>query len=48
LALQTQQWTDQTPRPWTQLLPRRLDFRTLTQADFDAIAQELSERLDRP
>jgi len=27
-----------------QYLPRRLDFRTLTQADFDAIAQELNER----
>jgi IS30 family transposase len=25
-------------------LPRRLDFRTLTQADLDAIAQELNER----
>ncbi len=24
--------------------PRRLDFRTLTQADFDAIARELDER----
>ena len=24
-------------------LPRRVDFRTLTQADFDAIAQELNE-----
>jgi transposase, IS30 family len=24
--------------------PRRLDFRTLNQADFDAIAQELNER----
>ena len=31
-----------------QYLPRRLDFRTLTQADLDAIAQELNERLDRP
>jgi IS30 family transposase len=27
-----------------QYLPRRLDFRTLTQADFDAIAHELNER----
>jgi IS30 family transposase len=27
-----------------QYLPRRLDFRTLTQADFDAIAAELNER----
>jgi len=27
-----------------QYLPRRLDFRTLTQADFDAIARELNER----
>jgi IS30 family transposase len=27
-----------------QYLPRRLDFRTLTQADFDAIAQELNDR----
>jgi IS30 family transposase len=27
-----------------QYLPRRLDFQTLTQADFDAIAQELNER----
>jgi IS30 family transposase len=27
-----------------QYLPRRIDFRTLTQADFDAIAQELNER----
>jgi IS30 family transposase len=27
-----------------QYLPRRLDFRTLTQADFGAIAQELNER----
>jgi IS30 family transposase len=27
-----------------QYLPRRVDFRTLTQADFDAIAQELNER----
>jgi IS30 family transposase len=27
-----------------QYLPRRLDFRTLTQADFDTIAQELNER----
>jgi IS30 family transposase len=27
-----------------QYLPRRLDFRTLTQADFDAIAKELNER----
>jgi IS30 family transposase len=27
-----------------QYLPRRLDFRTLTQADFDAIAEELNER----
>ena len=27
-----------------QYLPRRLDFRTLTQPDFDAIAQELNER----
>ena len=27
-----------------QYLPRRLDLRTLTQADFDAIAQELNER----
>ena len=27
-----------------QYLPRRLDFRTLTQDDFDAIAQELNER----
>jgi IS30 family transposase len=27
-----------------QHLPRRLDFRTLTQADFDFIAQELNER----
>jgi IS30 family transposase len=26
-----------------QYLPGRLDFRTLTQADFDAIAQELNE-----
>ena len=25
-------------------LPRRLDFRTLTQADLDAIAHELNER----
>ena len=25
-------------------LPRRLDFRTLTQTDLDAIAQELNER----
>jgi IS30 family transposase len=27
-----------------QYLLRRLDFRTLTQADFDAIAQELNDR----
>jgi IS30 family transposase len=27
-----------------QYLPRRLDFRTLTQADFDTIAQELNQR----
>ena len=27
-----------------QYLPKKLDFRTLTQADFDAIAQELNER----
>jgi IS30 family transposase len=27
-----------------QYLPRRFDFRTLTQADFDAIAKELNER----
>jgi hypothetical protein len=27
-----------------QYLPRRLDFRTLTHADLDAIAQELNER----
>jgi IS30 family transposase len=27
-----------------QYLPRRLDFRTLTQDDFDAIALELNER----
>lgn len=27
-----------------QYLPRRLDFRTLTQADFDTIALELNER----
>ena len=27
-----------------QYLPRRLDFRTLAQADFDAIAQELNQR----
>ena len=27
-----------------QYLPRRLDFRTLTQTDLDAIAQELNER----
>jgi hypothetical protein len=27
-----------------QYLPRRLDFRTLTQADFNAIAQQLNER----
>jgi IS30 family transposase len=27
-----------------QYLPRRLDFRTLTQADFDAVALELNER----
>lgn len=27
-----------------QYLPRRLDFRTMTQADFDAIAKELNER----
>ena len=27
-----------------QYLPRRLDFRTLTQAELDAIAQELNER----
>jgi IS30 family transposase len=27
-----------------QYLPRRLNFRTLTQADFDAIALELNER----
>ena len=27
-----------------QYLPRRIDFRTLTQSDFDAIAQELNER----
>ena len=27
-----------------QYLPKTLDFRTLTQADFDAIAQELNER----
>jgi IS30 family transposase len=27
-----------------QYLPRRLDFRTLTQADFDTIAQQLNER----
>jgi IS30 family transposase len=27
-----------------QYLPRRIDFRTLTQADFDAIARELNER----
>lgn len=28
----------------SQYLPRRLDFRTLTQADLDAITQELNER----
>ena len=27
-----------------QYLPRRLDLRTLTQADFNTIAQELNER----
>jgi IS30 family transposase len=27
-----------------QYLPRRLDFRTVTQADLDTIAQELNER----
>jgi IS30 family transposase len=27
-----------------QYLPRRLDFRTFSQADFDTIAQELNER----
>ena len=27
-----------------QYLPRRLDFRTLTQTDFDAIAEELNNR----
>jgi IS30 family transposase len=27
-----------------QYLPKTRDFRTLTQADFDAIAQELNER----
>jgi IS30 family transposase len=27
-----------------QYLPRRLDFRTLTQADLDAVAAELNER----
>jgi IS30 family transposase len=27
-----------------QYLPKRLDLHTLTQADFDAIAQELNER----
>jgi transposase, IS30 family len=27
-----------------QYLPRRLDFRTLTQTDLDTIAQELNER----
>jgi IS30 family transposase len=31
-----------------QYLPRRLDFRTLTQDDFDAIALELNNDLDRP
>jgi len=31
-----------------QYLPRRLDFRTMTQADIDAIAQELNERPRHP
>jgi hypothetical protein len=31
-----------------QYLPRTLDFRTLTQDDFDAIAAELNAVLDRP
>jgi IS30 family transposase len=31
-----------------QYLPRRLDFRTLTQADLDAIARELNERPGKP
>jgi IS30 family transposase len=31
-----------------QYLPRRVDFRTLTQADFDAIAQDSTDALDRP
>ena len=31
-----------------QYLPRTLDFRTLTQADFDAIAQSSTNALDRP
>jgi IS30 family transposase len=30
--------------PLRQYLPRTLDFRTLTQADFDAIADELNGR----
>lgn len=33
-----------TNRLLRQYLPRRLDFRTLTHADFDAIAHELNER----
>jgi IS30 family transposase len=31
-----------------QYLPRRLDFRTLTQADFDTIAQSSTNALDKP
>jgi IS30 family transposase len=35
---------ENTNRLLRQYLPRRLDFRTLTQGDLDAIAQELNER----
>ena len=31
-----------------QYMPRRLDFRTMTQTDLDAIAAELNDDLDRP
>ncbi len=35
---------ENTNRLLRQYLPRRLDFRTLSQADLDTIAQELNER----
>jgi IS30 family transposase len=35
---------EHTNRLLPQYLPRRLDLRTLTQAHFDAIAQQLNER----